>query len=158
MGNPLHTGEIDRILSEIFENYLGESGLSLRRLSEISGVKLTRLGDVLRRGKAMTGNEIHAIAAAFHRSGWRVFREAEERLTSGEPLIHSALFEAASPPQADESEVIELPTGHQITRADIDRAAALDVGYAPEMEWDQPPVDDEDYSQVPPEWDRWDGA
>ncbi|MCD4549700.1 helix-turn-helix domain-containing protein [Schaalia sp. lx-260] len=80
MGNPLITGEIDQILSEILDEIRGDSGLSLRGLSEASGIKLTRLGDILRRGRAMTGNEIHAIAAALDRSGWRVFREAEERL------------------------------------------------------------------------------
>ncbi|MCD4549703.1 hypothetical protein [Schaalia sp. lx-260] len=48
---------------------------------------------------------------------------------------------------ANDSEVIVLPNGRRVTRADIDRAAALDVGYAPEMEWDQPPVSEEDYSQ-----------
>lgn len=78
MGNSLNTAELDAIVAQILDTELKESDLSLRRLAEVSGVKLTRLGDVLRRGRAITTGELEAIARALGLTPWKVLKEAEE--------------------------------------------------------------------------------
>lgn len=50
--------------------------MSLRKLSRLSGVKLTRLGDILRRGRPMSVGELEGIAQALGLVGWKVLREA----------------------------------------------------------------------------------
>lgn len=77
MGNPLISTDLDMKISEILNSKLAASEMSLRRLAMESGVKLTRLGDVLRRGKAATVGELDAIAGALGLVGWKIMREAE---------------------------------------------------------------------------------
>ena len=43
----------------------------------MSGVKLTRLGDVLKRGRAATAGEIERIAEALGLEGWKVLFAAQ---------------------------------------------------------------------------------
>ena len=80
MGNPLNLAKIDAEIAAQLDSKLGESSLSLRQLSEKSGVKLTRLGDVLRRGRPMTVGELEAISRTLGLIGWRVMRQAEDAL------------------------------------------------------------------------------
>ena len=82
MGHELQeNGEVGARVVEILNLSLGKSPMSLRKLSEKSGVKLTRLGDVLRRGKVITVGELDVIADALGLIGWRVMREAEMALS-----------------------------------------------------------------------------
>lgn len=80
MGNPLNLAKIDAKIAAQLDSKLGESSMSLRQLSEKSGVKLTRLGDVLRRGRPMTVGELEAISRTLGLIGWRVMRQAEDAL------------------------------------------------------------------------------
>ena len=80
MGNPLNLAKIDAEIAAQLDSKLGESSMSLRQLSEKSGVKLTRLGDVLRRGRPMTVGELEAISRTLGLIGWRVMRQAEDAL------------------------------------------------------------------------------
>ncbi|WP_103061558.1 helix-turn-helix domain-containing protein [Actinomyces qiguomingii] len=66
-------------VSEALGGALEDSGMSLRELSRRSGVRLTRLGDVLRRGRAMTVGELEAIAGTLGLDPVEVLREAQER-------------------------------------------------------------------------------
>ncbi len=58
--------------------------MSLRELSRRSGVRLTRLGDVLRRGRAMTVGELEAIAESLGLDPVEVLREAQEMVRERE--------------------------------------------------------------------------
>lgn len=73
----LQAGPVGQRAAAILAKALDSSTLSLRGLSTASGVKLTRLGDVLRRGKPLTVSELDTIADALGLVGWRVMREAE---------------------------------------------------------------------------------
>lgn len=84
MGNPLNLAKIDAEIAAQLDSKLGESSMSLRQLSEKSGVKLTRLGDVLRRGRPMTVGELEAISRTLGLIGWRVMRQAEDALEETE--------------------------------------------------------------------------
>lgn len=84
MGNPLNLAKIDAKIAAQLDSKLGESSMSLRQLSEKSGVKLTRLGDVLRRGRPMTVGELEAISRTLGLIGWRVMRQAEDALEETE--------------------------------------------------------------------------
>lgn len=84
MGNPLNLAKIDAEIAAQLDSKLGESSMSLRQLSEKSGVKLTRLGDVLRRGRPMTVGELEAISRTLGLIGWRVMRQAEDALEEKE--------------------------------------------------------------------------
>lgn len=74
---PLGLSRSDAEVASILDCALRDSDLSLRRLADLSGVRLTRLGDVLRRGRAMTVGELDAISEALGLVGWQVLREAE---------------------------------------------------------------------------------
>ena len=78
MGNPLVVTEIDVCLSTLLLRRLEASDMSQRELSRQSGVKLTRLGDVLRRGRGMTTGELERIAGALGCVPWQVLKEAED--------------------------------------------------------------------------------
>lgn len=80
---PLAAHPVDEALSDIFERALADSDMSLRELSRRSEVKLTRLGDILRRGRAMTAGEVERVSRALGLTPWMVVREAEARM-SGE--------------------------------------------------------------------------
>lgn len=84
MGNSLNSAELDAEIAKILDHELGVSSLSLRGLSDASGVKLTRLGDILRRGRAITAGELESIARALGLSAWRVVKMAEEALAEVE--------------------------------------------------------------------------
>lgn len=71
---------IDRAIAEILDDALEASDYSLRGLSRASGVRLTRLGDILRRGKSMTTGEMEQISRALDLVPWRVIQEAERRI------------------------------------------------------------------------------
>lgn len=75
---------IDRAIAEILDDALEASDYSLRALSRASGVRLTRLGDVLRRGKSMTTGEMEQISRALDLVPWRVIQEAERRIDTPE--------------------------------------------------------------------------
>lgn len=78
MGNPLVPTDFDRFIAPLLDDELRGSSMSLRELSRRSGIKLTRLGDILRRGKAMTVGELNAICRALELVASEVVREAEE--------------------------------------------------------------------------------
>ena len=77
---PLDSHPIDRALAQILDEALSASDYSLRALSRASGVRLTRLGDVLRRGKSMTTGEVEQISHALGLVAWEVVQEAERRI------------------------------------------------------------------------------
>ena len=76
------------------------SGVSLRELSRLSGVKLTRLGDVLKRGRAATAGEIERISEALGLEGWKVLFAAQ----TGRPYTEAD--DALAERQRSESGVI----------------------------------------------------
>ena len=122
---PLDSHPIDRALAQILDEALSTSDYSLRALSRASGVRLTRLGDVLRRGKSMTTGEVEQISHALGLVAWEVVQEAERRIdtptTAG--AGHSS---AASAPGA----VVPIGTGRAVVDlpADVlERAAAQHV-------------------------------
>ena len=84
MGNPLVPSDFDSLIASRLDVELRESPLSLRELSRESEVKLTRLGDVLRRGKAMTVGELRAICESLGLVASEVVREAEEAVAGAE--------------------------------------------------------------------------
>ena len=99
------TGEVGAKVVEILNRAFDKSPMSLRKLSEKSGVKLTRLGDVLRRGKVITVGELDVIADVLDLVGWRVMREAELGLNVVEPPVRfdpSALGLAAQEDYSDD--------------------------------------------------------
>jgi lambda repressor-like predicted transcriptional regulator len=75
----LQQNYVDEAVSAILSSSMEDRTFSLRELSRKSGVKLTRLGDVLRRGKPMTIGELEDIAAALGLVPWKVLRQAETR-------------------------------------------------------------------------------
>lgn len=87
MGNPLVPNDFDALVASLLDGELRDSSLSLRELSRESDVKLTRLGDVLRRGKAMTVGELRAISGALGLTASAVVREAEEAVAGGEVAV-----------------------------------------------------------------------
>ena len=84
MGNALSSGKLDAEVADILASKMEELTISLRELSRRSGVKLTRLGDILRRGRPATVSEVNAIAAELGLIGWRVMQDAEHRIGAGD--------------------------------------------------------------------------
>ena len=82
MGNPLVATEIDACLSSLLLWRLEASDMSQRELSRQSGVKLTRLGDVLRRGRGLTTGELEQIASELGLVPWQVLKEAEDLMAA----------------------------------------------------------------------------
>ena len=84
MGNALIAARLDAEIARLLSDQQKLSGVSLRELSRRSGVKLTRLGDILRRGRPATVSEVNAIAAELGLIGWRVMQDAEHRIGAGD--------------------------------------------------------------------------
>lgn len=135
MGNPLNSAEIDKEIARILDEALGSSGGSLRQLARESGVKLTRLGDVLRRNKAMTTGELDAIARSLGMRGSAIFQQAENLLDS------DGISSANKSGRGNLSVVPDTFTNEEVRELEL-RSAALDPGYAPELEYDQPESDE----------------
>lgn len=77
MGNALASAWLDAEIARLLSEQQVLSGVSLRELSRSSGVKLTRLGDVLKRGRAATAGEIERISEVLGLEGWKVFFAAQ---------------------------------------------------------------------------------
>lgn len=75
MGNALIAARLDTGIAWLLSEQQKLSGVSLCELSRLSGVKLTRLGDVLKRGRAATAGAIERIADAL--DGWKVLFAAQ---------------------------------------------------------------------------------
>lgn len=84
VGNALIAARLDAEIARLLSGQQKFSGVSLRELSRRSGVKLTRLGDILRRGRPATVSEVNAIAAELGLIGWRVMQDAEHRIGAGD--------------------------------------------------------------------------
>jgi len=99
MGNALIAARLDAEIARLLSEEQKLSGVSLRELSRLSGVKLTRLGDVLKRGRAATAGEIERIAEALGLEGWKVLFAAQ----TGRPYAEAddALAERQSSKGAD---------------------------------------------------------
>lgn len=108
MGNALVAAELDAEVARLLSEQQKLSGVSLRELSRKSGVKLTRLGDILKRGRAATAGEIERIAEVLGVEGWKILFSAQ----TGRPYdeADSALAERrlgeeaageASPPRSE---------------------------------------------------------
>lgn len=108
MGNALSSGELDAEVADILAAKMEELTISLRELSRRSGVKLTRLGDILRRGRPATVSEVNAIAAELGLIGWRVMQEAECRIGAGDCVEGAVSASAVSEPADSAS-----PTGYR---------------------------------------------
>lgn len=80
MGSPLKATESDLAVAALLDHALTVSSMSLRELSRRSGVKITRLGDVLRRGAPATTGEINSISEVLGLVGWEVVRDAQAGL------------------------------------------------------------------------------
>lgn len=98
MGNALSSGKLDAEVADILAAKMEELTISLRELSRRSGVKLTRLGDILRRGRPATVSEVNAIAAELGLIGWRVMQEAECRIGAGDCVEGAVSASAVSEP------------------------------------------------------------
>jgi len=101
MGNALNSGELDAEVADILASKMEELTISLRELSRRSGVKLTRLGDILRRGRPATVSEVNAVAAELGLVGWRVVQDAEQRIAAepGRVEVEAAPASAAPAPK-----------------------------------------------------------
>ena len=77
MGNALIAARLDAEIARLLSEQQKLSGVSLRELSRLSGVKLTRLGDVLKRGRAATAGEIERISEALGLEGRKVLFAAQ---------------------------------------------------------------------------------
>nr|DAL01850.1 MAG TPA: Helix-turn-helix XRE-family like protein [Caudoviricetes sp.] len=77
MGNALVAAELDAEVARLLSEQQILSGVSLRELSRKSGVKLTRLGDILKRGRAATAGEIERIAEVLGVEGWKILFSAQ---------------------------------------------------------------------------------
>ncbi len=108
MGNALSSGKLDAEVADILAAKMEELTISLRELSRRSGVKLTRLGDILRRGRPATVSEVNAIAAELGLIGWRVMQEAECRIGAGDCVEGAVSASAVSEPTDSAS-----PTGYR---------------------------------------------
>lgn len=108
MGNALSSGKLDAEVADILAAKMEELTISLRELSRRSGVKLTRLGDILRRGRPATVSEVNAIAAELGLIGWRVMQEAECRIGAGDCVEGAVSASAVSEPADSAS-----PTGYR---------------------------------------------
>lgn len=97
MGNALSSGKLDAEVADILASKMEELTISLRELSRRSGVKLTRLGDILRRGRPATVSEVNAIAAELGLVGWRVVQDAERRIAAGADHDEGLAPEPAAP-------------------------------------------------------------
>ena len=80
MRQPLIVTPLDFTVADLLNKKRREQGISLRTLSSASGIKLTRLGDILRMTKPGTTGEISAIATALNTEGWKVTQEASALL------------------------------------------------------------------------------
>lgn len=91
MGNALVAAELDAEVARLLSEQQKLSGVSLRELSRKSGVKLTRLGDILKRGRAATAGEIERISEVLGVEGWKILFSAQ----TGRPYVEadSALAE-----------------------------------------------------------------
>ncbi len=121
----LQQGPVGERVAAILTDALDSSDMSLRQLAARSGVKLTRLGDVLRRGRPITAAELNDVAGALGLVGWQVMRDAEMDSVT------------ARPPFAPAPEGDRWWEGEDV--------AALDPGYSPRMEEDQPDPDPDDW-------------
>lgn len=70
-------------VSVVLDERMTQQGVALREMSRATGIKLTRLGDVLRRGRAITPDEIDLVASQLGMRASEVVVEAEKRLDSG---------------------------------------------------------------------------
>lgn len=77
MGNALIAAQLDAEIARLLSGQQNLSDVSLRELSRLSGVKLTRLGDVLKRGRAATAGEIERISEALGLEGWKAYFAAQ---------------------------------------------------------------------------------
>ena len=104
-------GALGESVVEVVNDLRDAQGVGLRRLSVASGVKLTRLGDVLS-SRALTVHELDLLAQALHVSVTGVLAEAEARLGRAidpslrDPQIVALLVDATT---SDDWEV--LPDG-----------------------------------------------
>lgn len=154
---------VDEAIAEMLDREASRCDVSLRELSRRSDVKLTRLGDVLRRGKAMTVGEFSSIARALGLVPWQVVKQADD---SAEDLIVSGLvhddddsvapsepedldesvpaYPTPTPTSDDDAVVVTFPTTppdeddeNKPTESDYLQMAALDPGYPPDAENEQ---------------------
>lgn len=63
-GHQLRATVFDDVVARLIDEYRAAHNVTLRGLSRASDIKMTRLGDILRRGRPMTLGELDAIAAA----------------------------------------------------------------------------------------------
>lgn len=82
MGSPLGNGLLGHQVSVVLDERMTQQGVALREMSRATGIKLTRLGDVLRRGRAITPDEIDLVASQLGMRASEVVVEAEKRLDS----------------------------------------------------------------------------
>ncbi len=105
--SPLEDGVIDKLMTK-FES----SGLTWDQLAERSGVPRTTAFKTLNKQRGSTVNEIVALAEALGLVAWKVVKDVEESLQP--------------------APVIDL--SERMARLRLERGAALDPGYDPEME------------------------
>lgn len=101
MGNALIAARLDAEIARLLSEQQNLSCVSLRELSRLSGVKLTRLGDILKRGRAATAGEIERIAEALGLEGWKVLFAAQTGRSYAE--ADDALAELQSSKNSDSS-------------------------------------------------------
>lgn len=80
MGSALENGSLGREISAFLDSRMAEQGIGLRSMSRLTGIKLTRLGDLLRRDRPVTPDEIDRIAAQLGMRASEVVRHAENVL------------------------------------------------------------------------------
>lgn len=95
MGNALIAARLDTEIARLLSEQQKLSGISLRELSRLSEVKLTRLGDILKRGRAATAGEIERIAEALGLEGWKVLFAAQTGRSYSEADVALAERQAA---------------------------------------------------------------
>lgn len=113
MGNALSSGKLDAEVADILASKMEELTISLRELSRRSGVKLTRLGDILRRGRPATVSEVNAVAAELGLVGWRVMQDAERRIAAEADRDEAPMPASAAPAPKPASLASASSTGYR---------------------------------------------
>jgi transcriptional regulator with XRE-family HTH domain len=118
---------VDDEVKSIIARLLDDAGMSRRSLAEASGVKRGRLDNVFAQDGSLYVGELFLIAHALGTSASAIITEAEGG-SSDAP---------AAPPFAPAPEGDRWWEGEDV--------AALDPGYSPRMEEDQPDPDPDDW-------------
>lgn len=91
MNEQPYPSEIDAAVARLLDKIRASQHIALRELSRESGVKLTRLGDILRRGRAITVGELKQICTVLDERPSDVIEQAESTVPDQKSLTAKAV-------------------------------------------------------------------